>query len=272
MIVFPNCKINLGLHILRKRPDGFHDLETVFYPVPWQDALEIVQHPSPASETEFTASGLTVDAPPGEISCVKAYGLLKKDFPDLPSVRMHLHKTIPSGAGLGGGSSDAAFALSLLNKKFGLGLNEASLMGYALQLGSDCPFFIRNQPCHATGRGENLEPVHLDLSGYKMILVHPKLHVATGKAFSGVHPLSGRTSIKEIIQKPVTQWKDLLINDFEDSIFTEYPLIRQIKEELYRQGAIYASMSGSGSTVFGLFSKETPTPAGFPGDYFVKLI
>jgi 4-diphosphocytidyl-2-C-methyl-D-erythritol kinase len=272
MIAFPNCKINLGLHILRKRTDGFHDLETVFYPIPLQDGLEIVQNSSPAPDFQFATSGLKIDASAEENICFKAYQLLKTDFPELPSIKMHLHKGIPSGAGLGGGSSDGAFTLILLNKKFNLGLNEEQLIHYALQLGSDCPFFIKNKPCYATGRGENMEEIALDLSDYKIVLINPGIHVNTGKAFSKITPSDQRTSIKEIIQKPVDEWKNVLKNDFEETVFTEYPEIKTIKEKLYDCGAVYASMSGSGSTIYGLFGKDLQLQFDFPSHFFMKVV
>ncbi len=272
MIVFPNCKINLGLHILQKRTDGFHDIETVFYPVALKDALEVVQNPSPISKMQFTTSGLIIDSTPEQNICFKAYQLLKKDFPQLPSIKMHLHKVIPSGAGLGGGSSDGAFTLSLLNKKFNLELNEDQLIHYALQLGSDCPYFIKNKPCHATGRGEKLEEIEVNLSTYKIVLVNPQIHINTGRAFSKIIPSNQRTSVKEIIQKPIEQWKDWLKNDFEEIVFAEHPEIKTIKEKLYQQGAVYASMSGSGSTVYGLFEKNAPIKSNFPQYYFIKEV
>lgn len=272
MILFPNCKINLGLHILRKRDDGFHDLETVFHPVPLQDGLEIVQHPAPAADVAFSASGLPVAGNPSDNICVKAYRLLKADFPNLPAVKMHLHKTIPMGAGLGGGSADGAFALVLLNKKFNLELSDDSLIAYALRLGSDCPFFIRNRACYATGRGEKMEDLPLDLSAYKLVLVNPQIHVATGWAFSQIKPVADRPSLKEIIQKPVADWKELLKNDFEQPVFAQYPAVKDCKDALYAAGAVYAAMSGSGATVFGLFAKETEPALDFPPDYFIKTV
>lgn len=272
MIVFPNCKINLGLHILRKRPDGFHDLETVFYPIAFQDALEVIQNPSPSDKIEFTTSGISITTPKEENICIRAYRLLKKDFPQLPSVKMHLLKIIPLGAGLGGGSSDGAFTLTLLNKKFNLALAEDQLINYALQLGSDCPFFIKNRPCYATGRGENLEEIELDLSAYKIVLVYPQIHVHTGQAFSKIIPSGQRTGINDIIGKPITEWKNILKNDFEEIVFADYPDIKQIKEQLYRQGAIYASMSGSGSSVYGLFKRDVETKFDFSEHYFVRII
>ncbi len=267
MILFPNCKINLGLQILRKRPDGFHDLQTIFYPVPLTDALEIIQAKN--GQTALSLSGLPIDAQQNENICIKAYQLLKKDFPNLPEVKIHLHKIIPSGAGLGGGSSDGAFTLRLLNRKFNLEIAEEKLVSYALQLGSDCPFFIKNKPCFATGRGERMKEVNLDLSSYKMVLVNPKIHVATGWAFAQLRPDDKRPSFLDIIQQPVENWEGHLTNDFEPPIFAFYPEIKGIKEDLYKQGAAYAAMTGTGSTVFGLFKKETETHFNFPEHYFV---
>lgn len=272
MILFPNCKINLGLHVLRKRSDGFHDLETVFYPVALQDAVEIIQPPQPMSDVEFSASGLKVEGNVSDNICVKAYRLLKKDFSHLPSIRLHLHKTVPMGAGLGGGSADGAFTLVLLNKKFNLGLDEERLMDYASQLGSDCPFFIRNTPCFATGRGEVLENVSLNLSAYKFVLVNPRIHINTGWAFSQIKPSAERTSLKEIITKPVEEWKEVLINHFEEAVFAQHPQVKECKDELYNAGAVYASMTGSGSTVFGLFKKDVEPSFNFPSHYFVKTV
>lgn len=272
MISFPNCKINLGLHILQKRADGFHDLETVFYPIALQDGLEIIKNTNPIQEIEFTSSGLQIVAPPEENICVKAYRLLKKDFPELPPIKMHLHKVIPPGAGLGGGSSDGAFTLMLLNKKFNLGLSDHQLVNYSLQLGSDCPFFIKNKSCFATGRGEKMEEIELNVSSYKIVLINPGIHVNTAWAFSRIKPNNGRTSLKEIIQVPVSEWKSILKNDFEEIVFTEYPEIKEIKEKLYTQGAVYASMTGSGSTVYGFFKKDLQINFDFPAHYFIKEI
>lgn len=272
MIVFPNCKINLGLHILQKRADSFHDLETVFFPIALQDALEIVQSPSPTPVIQFNTTGLKIDSSAEDNICFKAYQIIKNDFPGLPAIKMHLHKVIPSGAGLGGGSSDGAFTLLLLNKKFNLGLSEEQLIDYALQLGSDCPFFIKNKPCYATGRGERMEEIDLDLSQYEIVLVNPQIHIHTGKAFSKINPVNQRISIKEIIQRPIEKWKELLKNDFEEVVFADHPEVKAIKEELYRQGAVYASMSGSGSTVYGLFDKNVQPQFSFSGHYFIKLI
>ena len=270
MLSFPNCKINLGLHILGKRDDGFHNLETVFYPVPFKEALELI--PSTNTGIEFTATGLAVDGNAADNLCVKAYHLLKKDFPEIPTIKIHLHKAIPLGAGLGGGSADAAFMLKLLNEKFKLNLSTDQLINYALQLGSDCPFFIINKPCLATGRGEMLEEIAVDLSAYKIVLINPGIHINTGWAFSNITPAQPARSIKEIIQQPVNTWKDELKNDFESAVFTAHPAIKEIKEALYTQGAVYAAMSGSGSTVFGIFEPNTGPVTLKDSNYFIKII
>lgn len=272
MIVFPNCKINLGLHILSKRKDGFHDIETVFYPLKFTDVLEVVSGSQNGSSVEFTATGLRVDGNAEDNLCIKAWALLKKDFPQLPVVKIHLHKAIPMGAGLGGGSSDAAFMLKLLNDKFKLNISTDQLINYALQVGSDCPFFIYNTPCFATGRGEILEELALDLSPYSIVLVNPRIHINTGWAFSQIRPAPPKKSIREIIQQPVTNWRAELKNDFEEVVFTAHPEVREIKEALYQQGAIYAAMSGSGSTVFGIFNSAISVPFFLNNSYFVKII
>ncbi len=258
MVIFPNCKINLGLNIIRKREDGYHDLETVFYPIQLKDALEAIplSVSSEPTSIRFSSSGLSITGEATDNLCVKAYHLLQKDFPEISSLQMHLHKAIPMGAGLGGGSSDGAFALLLINDLFGLQLSEQQLISYALQLGSDCPFFILNKPCFATGRGENMLPLALDLSGYRFVLINPGIHVSTALAFSQITPHKPIQSIAEIVQRPVTEWKALLINDFEAPISQHYPAISIIKQELYQKGAVYASMTGSGSTVYGIFPKQ----------------
>ena len=267
MIVFPNCKINLGLRILRKRTDGYHDLETIFYPLPFYDILEIQESNHP--KLSFSTTGLPVESNMNNL-CVKAYELLKIDFPQLPTVLMHLHKVIPIGGGLGGGSADAAFALKLINEHFGLGLTTQQLISYALQLGSDCPFFINNKPAYATGRGELLEQWNIDLSDLKFIVVNPGISVRTAEAFDGIKPSIPGKSLKEITGQPVSNWKNELINDFETTIFIHYREIGAIKNMLYENGAIYASMSGSGSSVYGIFEKETKMNLDFPSHYLVK--
>lgn len=271
MITFPNCKINLGLYIVSKRADGFHNLETIFYPIPLKDALEVIHDSSsPSTGVTFISSGIKVESEAN--ICIKAYQLLKKDFPLLPPIKMHLHKVIPIGAGLGGGSADGAFTLVLLNKKFDLGIDHQQLVSYALELGSDCPFFILNQAAYATGRGEALEEVTLDFSAYKFMLVNPQIHINTGWAFSQITPSAGRMSLKEVIQLPIEQWKEKLTNDFEHAVFTKYPEVKSVKDKLYSAGAVYASMSGSGSTVYGLFKRELNSLPDFPEHYFVKIV
>lgn len=282
MICFPNCKINLGLHILNKREDGFHNLETVFYPLPLRDALEVIRNEEQSTEeVAFQNSGILVEAVAQNNLCIKAYHLLKKDFPSLPSIQMHLHKTIPIGAGLGGGSSDGAFTLKLLNEKFQLGLSQQQLIEYALQLGSDCPFFIINQPVFATGRGELLETVELDLSAYQFAIVNPGIHVNTGWAFEQLQTRSdheawadrkAKADLRTIIHQPISTWKDQLINEFEEPVCKQYPEIASIKQQLYDAGAVYASMSGSGSSLYGIFNKEITPVLSFPTAYFFKLI
>ena len=249
MVFFPNCKINLGLKILRRRDDGYHDLETVFYPLPVRDVLEAVR----STSLQFSASGRPVPGDPDTNLAIRAYQLLKKDFPDLPPVRIHLHKQIPIGAGLGGGSSDGAFMLKLLNREFQLGLDPDRLLIYGALLGSDCPFFLLNQPCIAEGRGERLYPLPLDLSAYSILLVHPGIHISTARAFSLCRPDDSGPSLRTVIARPIGAWRDALVNDFETPVFQEYPVLRQIKEALYERGALYAALSGSGSSLFGIF-------------------
>ena len=252
MIVFPNCKINLGLNILRKREDGFHDLETVFFPVDLRDALEII--PS-SNKTHITVTGISAGNAENNL-CLKAFNLLKKDYPQLPEIYIHLHKAIPIGAGLGGGSSDAAFMLQLLNEKFNLNISPDNMLVYALQLGSDCSFFLLNKPSIASGRGEILEPINLSLSGHKILLINPRIHISTAEAFKKINPVIPEKKIKNIILQPIETWKEELSNDFENYVFERYPLIKKIKTDLYKAGAEYAAMSGSGSTIFGIFKKN----------------
>jgi len=272
MIVFPNCKINLGLNILRKRSDGHHDLETIFYPIPLTDVLEITSYTAQERTPviPFTTSGLPIETDTVSNLCSKAYKILKKDFPELPLIQMHLHKVIPLGSGLGGGSADAAFTLKLLNEKFGLVLSQTQLLNYSIQLGSDCPFFIINKPCFATGRGEELQEIKLDLSGYKILLVNPGIYINTGEAFRQIKPFVPERSVKKIIANPIEIWKHELKNDFEVFAFKKYPELADIKDQLYISGAVYASMSGSGSTVYGIFQKQKKIQLQFPSQYFVR--
>ncbi|WP_343669991.1 4-(cytidine 5'-diphospho)-2-C-methyl-D-erythritol kinase [Chitinophaga sp.] len=259
MIVFPNCKINLGLHIIRRRADGFHDLETVFYPLQLTDALEVL---SPGT-LQFNSSGIAIPGAAADNLCLKAWHLLKKDFPSIAAVDIHLHKHIPIGAGLGGGSADAAFMLMHLNQRFQLELTTEQLVAYAAVLGSDCPFFVLNKPCYATGRGEVMSPVELDLNAWTFVLVCPDIHVNTGWAFKQLIPKEPAVSLVEVIKQPVEEWKGLMKNDFEEPIFSAHPELKEIKENMYRQGAVYATMSGSGSAMVGIFPKGT----GFTATY-----
>ncbi|MBM3431933.1 MAG: 4-(cytidine 5'-diphospho)-2-C-methyl-D-erythritol kinase [Bacteroidetes bacterium] len=261
MILFPPAKINLGLRILRKRTDGYHDLDTVFYPIGLTDLLEI--SPLLASprgrrdeRVQLKVTGLELPGNSEDNLCLKAWHLLKADFPDLPTVQMHLHKIIPIGAGLGGGSADGAYALRGLNEKFKLGLTADQLVEYAAKLGSDCPFFIYDEPCLGAGRGEILEPISVSLRGYWIALINPGIHVSTKEAFAGVSPHEHHKPIRQIIAQPIETWQTELINDFESSIFPHYPKIKEVKEKLIASGALYASMSGSGSTVYGIFTDD----------------
>ena len=253
MIVFPNAKINLGLRILRKRPDGFHDLESAFLPVGLTDMLEIV--PSPDKSNRLTLTGIPLEAT-DENLCIRALRLLKEKH-GIPDVNLHLHKRIPTGAGLGGGSSDAAFTLRALNEMFGLGLDVPLLMEYASKIGSDCPFFIINQSSLATGRGEQLEPLSLNLSGYTIILVQPRITINTSQAYQMITPGDNNQPVKEVLRLAPEEWNDRLVNHFEVPIFEKYPEIGDLKKALYTAGAVYASMTGSGSAVFGFF-RESP--------------
>lgn len=259
MITFPNIKINLGLSITEKRPDGYHNLETVFYPVALEDALEIRTNPEAQQKFTLHQHGMEIAGNPENNLVVKAYLLLDKEF-HLPPVEIHLYKHIPSGAGLGGGSSDAAFMLKLLNEHYNLQLSDNQLEDYAATLGADCAFFIKNTPTYAEGIGNIFSPIELSLKGYRIMIVKPDVFVSTREAFANIRPHRPEYPVREVIRHPVAEWKDTLINDFEASVFPQYPVIGEIKEELYHQGAIYASMSGSGSSVFGLFAAGTTLP------------
>lgn len=252
MLAFPNCKINLGLSVTRRREDGYHDLETVFYPVKnLKDALELV----PASGApSLKVSGAAVAGAPEQNLVWKAYEMMRLRYPGrVPDLDIYLHKAIPMGAGLGGGSADGAFLLRMLNEYASLGLDDMVLEEMALQLGSDCPFFIRNTPQFALGRGEQMSPVAIDLSAYEIRMVHPGVHVSTGKAFGMIVPRPVRFDLRGLAALPVAEWRDAVINDFEEPVFRMHPELKELKEELYRQGAVYASMSGSGSSLYGLF-------------------
>lgn len=251
MITYPISKINIGLQVTGKRADGFHNLQTIFYPVQLRDALEVIE----ADHDEFHLSGLDVEGDPVNNLVVRACGLIRADY-QIPPVHVHLHKNIPTGAGLGGGSSDAAGMLILLNELFRLKISQTKLMKYALKLGSDCPFFIQGKPVFATGRGEVMEEVNINLQDYFLILVKPPVHISTAEAYQHVNPQGSRLSLKGLIGFPVGKWKGNIQNQFEKYVFGKYPEVGQIKQTLYDQGASFALMSGSGSSVYGLFRSE----------------
>jgi len=256
MLVNPIAKINLGLNVVEKRPDGYHNLETVFYPVQIKDALEVYPmdeaFPS-AVDCDLKVTNIQIDGDEQKNLVVKAYNLLKQDFPTLPRIHAHLYKGIPTQAGMGGGSSDCGFMITLLNELFKLGLSDEQMISYAARLGADCPFFILNKPCYAEGIGEKLQPIDLNLSGWYLAVVRPAIPVPTREAFSLITPKHPLKNCKDIIMQPVETWRDELTNDFEHSVFTLHPEIGAIKDRLYEMGAVYAAMSGSGSSLFGLF-------------------
>lgn len=261
MVAFPHCKINLGLHVARKRPDGFHDIHTCFYPVPFTDVLEIL----PAETFSVSFSGNTIPGSADENLIVRAYQLLKKDL-GIPPVKMHLHKCIPAGAGLGGGSSDGAFVLRMLNEIFDLKLSREKLNHYAGQLGSDCAFFLQDAPKSGKGKGDELEELVVDLKGKFLVLVMPGIHVSTAAAYNSIVPSRpGMLPDQVVKQYPVSQWRDLLKNDFEVPVFREHRQIGEIRGKLYEGGALYASMSGSGSSVYGIFEHAVDLETRFPG-------
>ena len=260
MVVFPCCKINLGLHILNKRSDGFHNIETVLYPLPFTDVLEIIPDIGlPEGDVAFDSEGLKVGGRAVDNLVMRAHQVLHQDHA-LPGLRVFLYKNVPFGAGLGGGSSDAAFALKLMRDMFLPQLSDDELKLYAGKLGSDCPFFIEGRPAFAHGRGELLESFPLDLKGLFIVLIKPEPNVSTAEAYTEVTPCEPGQRIREILTMPVDTWKMHLTNDFEASVFKKYPVISEVKNELYRQGALYASMSGSGSCVYGLFRKAPDLP------------
>ncbi len=255
MITFANAKINIGLQIIQKRTDGFHDIASCFYPVGWADVLEVVE----AEHFSFSSSGIAI---PGDVAgnlCVKAYDLLKADF-DLPPVAMHLLKNVPIGAGMGGGSADAAFALKLLNDKFELNISTENLENYARRLGSDCAFFIQNRPMYCFDKGDQFADIEIDIKGKYLALVYPNLHISTAEAYGGVKPQQPKIDLQDALKLPISDWKDCIENDFETALFEKYAVLPQIKKQLYEQGASYASMTGSGSTLFGIFESEPTLP------------
>ena len=260
MIHFPIAKINLGLNVVNRRPDGYHDLETVFFPVPICDALEVLPmddaFPSKV-DCDLKVTNIAIEGDEQRNLVVRAYQLLKQDFPQMPRVHAHLHKAIPTQAGMGGGSSDCASMMMLLNKMFGLGLSDSQMISYAARLGADCAFFIVGRPAYAEGIGERLQPINLDLSGWHIAVVRPDIPVSTREAFSLITPRRPKKNCRDIVLQPVETWRDELTNDFEQSVFDLHPEIGAIKQQLYDMGATYAAMSGSGSALFGLFRETT---------------
>lgn len=255
MIAYPHAKINFGLNVVSKRDDGYHNLETVFYPVQWCDILEILPGPKHSKGIEVHMSGLPVAGKHADNLCVKAYELLRKNY-TVRSVKLYLHKQIPMGAGLGGGSSDAAFFVKQMNELFSLSIPDDTQRELVKQLGSDCAFFIEGKPVYAEERGDKFTPIDLSLKGYHVAVIYPGIHVATATAFANIKPAAPVFNCFDIVTKhPVHNWKDHLVNDFEKTVFAAHPEIAAVKNKLYDAGALYASMSGSGSAVYGIFEK-----------------
>lgn len=260
MITHPNCKINLGLQILSQRPDGYHDIASIMVPVDtMHDTLDIEPLTDPAAETRFELVGATLDCTDDKNTCLRAYRLLRDSYPDqVGPVQIRLTKGIPHGAGLGGGSSDAAFTLRMLNELFQLHLDDETLCRLAVKIGADCPFFIHNRPAYITGIGDKIEPIDLDLAqlGLRIAVVKPEVSVSTREAYAGTTPHAATVDLREAVRQPVEGWRNTIVNDFEESILTQHPTIAECKAAFYRRGAVYASMSGSGSAVYGFFRNK----------------
>lgn len=269
MVVFPCCKINLGLNVVERRTDGYHNLETVFYPIPLHDNLEVITAKNASQPYLLHNTGLSVDGADENNLVVKVYNLLREDYKQIPPVEIWLHKRIPSGAGLGGGSSDAAFMMRLLNEQYELGMDDEDIEYRLSRLGADCAFFYQARPAFATGIGDQLIPIDFDLAGWNFVLVKPDIHVSTREAYSMVRPKPSTHSLLQALSRPVETWKDTVKNDFEYSVFQHYPEIAAIKQTLYDMGAAYASMSGSGSSVFALFERSQPEAESVFSDCFV---
>ena len=273
MICFPNAKINLGLNIIRKRQDGFHEIESVFLPVGWSDILEVIPAAdSVVNEISMEQTGLPLGIAAGENLAFKACENLRKDF-DLPNLKIALHKQIPSGAGLGGGSSDAASMILLLDRLFGLALSKEKILSYLEKLGSDCPFFYTNQPAFVRGRGEVIEPFHVNLNGYYLMIIVPEVRISTAEAFKLISPRKPEFSLRKTLEYPVEDWGRLVVNDFEDVLFSKYPEFKQIKSKMYSSGAVYSSLSGSGSAIYGIFRNKIKPADVFPNQicWFEKM-
>lgn len=275
MITFPIAKINLGLNVVERRPDGYHNLETVFYPVPIKDALEVQlmneQFPSEV-DCDLKVTNLHIEGDENRNLVVRAYQLLKKDFPQMKRVHAHLFKQIPTQAGMGGGSSDCASMIRLLNELFELGLSDDQMIVYAAQLGADCPFFILNRPVYAEGIGERMQPIDLDLSGTYLVVVRPDIPVSTKEAFSLIKPHRPVKNCRQIVAQPIDTWREELTNDFEYSVFALHPELKDIKTQLYEMGAVYAAMSGSGSSLFGLFRERVAIEGKFEGMFVAEMM
>ncbi len=254
MQLFPNAKINIGLNITEKRTDGYHTIETVFYPIGLCDMLEVTPSDT-CTDYSFSSAGIEIDGDPENNLIIRAFKLLKSAY-EIPPVDITLVKQIPFGAGLGGGSADAAFMLKALNELFGLNIDITELERIASYIGADCPVFIQNKAVFATGIGNEFSETEVNLKDYFLVLVKPDIHVSTPEAYANVVPKKPESSLKEILKLPVTEWKNRVVNDFEESVFAKYPAIAEIKEKLYAAGALYASMSGSGSSVYGIFAAE----------------
>jgi 4-diphosphocytidyl-2-C-methyl-D-erythritol kinase len=248
MVSFPNAKINIGLNIIQKRSDGFHDIESCFLPVSCCDVLELL----PASNTNFKTTGITIPGDSTNNLCLKAFELLKADF-DIPNYAIHLHKAVPIGAGMGGGSADGAFVLKMINELAALQLTTSQLEIYARKMGSDCAFFIDNKPKYCFGKGDEFEEIDLNISGKYIVLVNPNIHISTAEAYAGVIPQKSDECLKNLLKLPIYDWKNNVKNDFEANLFPKYPILKKIKQDLYNLGANYASLTGSGSTLYGIF-------------------
>ena len=269
MLTFPNAKLNLGLYVTERRPDGFHTLESVFVPLPWTDALELLPAPAGQSENSITLSGRPIPGDPATNLCLRAYTLLQADFPQLPPVQLFLHKIVPIGAGLGGGSADAAFALKAANDLFELKLSVENLESYARRLGSDCAFFIRNQSVLAVERGDVFEEIDLNLTGIGCVVVYPNLHIGTAEAYARIRPQPPKHPLRAALAQPMSTWRATVSNDFETALTPTYPVLAEIKQQLYAAGAAYASLSGSGSAVYGLWTSGEPAATAWPAEYTV---
>ena len=268
MLVFPNAKLNLGLYVTQRRPDGFHTLESVFVPLPWTDAFEML--PAAAGQpTSLTLTGRHIPGDPATNLCVRAYELLQADFPHLPPVQLYLHKIVPIGAGLGGGSADAAFALRAANDLFRLNLSVEALESYARRLGSDCAFFIQNKPVLAMEKGDVFEEINLSLAGTGCMVVYPNLHIGTAEAYACISPGLPHHPLREALAQPMSTWRGTVGNDFETALTPSHPVLAEIKQRLYDAGATYASLSGSGSAVYGLWERAEPPAVAWPANYAV---